>query len=215
MSGFLAQHASEIAELTLEHLWLTGSAMLLATAIGVPTGIWLTRHPRWAKPVLGVVNIIQTIPSLALFGFLLPLPWIGSRAVRVAILALTLYALLPLIRNTYAGIKGVDPAVVEAGRGMGMTGGQLLWQVELPLALGVIIAGVRVATVISVGLATIAAAIGAGGLGEYIFRGLAMVNNQLILAGAIPAAALALLADVTLGWLEKRLGTRTGVPQSV
>src|ERR1700752_3830400 len=129
MSGFLAQHASEIAELTLEHLWLTGSAMLLATAIGVPTGIWLTRHPRWAKPVLGVVNIIQTIPSLALFGFLLPLPWIGDRAERLAILALTLYALLPLIRNTYAGIKGVDPAVVEAGRGMGMTDRQLLLQV--------------------------------------------------------------------------------------
>jgi osmoprotectant transport system permease protein len=132
-------------------------------------------------------------------------PWIGARSERLAILALTLYALLPLIRNTYAGIKGVDPAIVEAGRGMGMTDRQLLFRVELPLALGVIIAGVRVATVISVGLATIAAAIGAGGLGEYIFRGLAMVNNQLILVGAIPAAALALLADVSLGWLERRL----------
>src|SRR4029077_1180682 len=127
---------------------------------------------------------------------------------RLAILALTLYALLPLIRNTYTGIKGVDPAVVEAGRGMGMTGRQLLWQVELPLALAVIVAGVRVATVLSVGLATIAAAIGAGGLGEYIFRGLAMVNNQLILAGAIPAAVLAITADVGLGWLEKRLSPR-------
>src|SRR5438477_6388489 len=156
-------------------------------------------------PVLGGANIIQTVPSLALFGFLLPVPWIGARSERLAILALTLYALLPLIRNTYAGINGVDRAVVEAGRGMGMTDRQLLWQVELPLALGVIIAGVRVAAVISVGLATIAAALGAGGLGEYIFRGLSMVNNQLILAGAIPAAALALLTDVTLGWVERRL----------
>jgi osmoprotectant transport system permease protein len=173
--------------------------------IGIPLGILITRWPRLSKPVLGSANIIQTIPSLALFGFLLPMPWIGARSERLAILALTLYALLPLIRNTYAGIKGVDPSVLEAGRGMGMTNRQLLFQVELPLALGVIIAGVRVATVISVGLATIAAAIGGGGLGEYIFRGLAMVNNQLILAGAIPAAALALLADVSLGWLEKRL----------
>ena len=148
---------------------------------------------------------MQTIPSLALFGFLLPVPWIGARSWRLAVLALTLYALLPLIRNTHAGIKGVDPAVVEAGRGMGMTDRQLLWQVEFPLALGVIIAGVRVATVISVGVATIAAALGAGGLGEYIFRGLSMVNNQLILAGAIPAALLALAADVSLGWVERRL----------
>jgi osmoprotectant transport system permease protein len=159
----------------------------------------------FSKPVLGSANIIQTIPSLALFGFLLPAPWIGARADRLAILALTLYALLPLIRNTYTGIKGVDPAVVEAGRGMGMTDRQLLWQVQLPLALSVIIAGIRVATVLSIGVATIAAAIGAGGLGEYIFRGLAMVNNQVILAGAIPAAALAILADASLGWLEKRL----------
>ena len=137
-----------------------------------------------------------------------PAPWIGARADRLAILALTLYALLPLIRNTYTGIKGVDPAVVEAGRGMGMTDRQLLWQVEFPLALSVIIAGIRVATVLSIGVATIAAAIGAGGLGEYIFRGLAMVNNQVILAGAIPAAALAILADTSLGWLEKRLAPR-------
>jgi osmoprotectant transport system permease protein len=173
--------------------------------IGIPLGILITRKPGLNKPVLGVANIIQTIPSLALFGFLLPVPWIGARSDRLAILALTLYALLPLIRNTYAGISGVDRSVVEAGRGMGMTDRQLLFQVELPLALGVIIAGVRVATVISVGLATIAAAIGAGGLGEYIFRGISMVDNEVILAGAIPAAVLALLADVTLGWLEKRL----------
>ena len=205
---FMLQNHTEVLELTLEHLWLVGVSTLLAVLIGIPLGILITRWPALNKPVLGGANIIQTIPSLALFGFLLPAPWIGARADRLAILALALYALLPLIRNTYVGIKGVDRAVVEAGRGMGMTGRQLLFQVELPLALGVIIAGVRVATVISVGLATIAAAIGAGGLGEYIFRGLAMVNNQVILAGAIPAAAMALLADVSLGWLEKRLSPR-------
>jgi osmoprotectant transport system permease protein len=202
---FVVQNHAEVLELTLEHLWMVVASTLLAVLIGIPLGILITRKPGWDKPVLGGANIIQTVPSLALFGFLLPVPWIGARSDRLAILALTLYALLPLIRNTYAGINGVDRSVVEAGRGMGMTDRQLLFQVELPLALGVIIAGVRVAAVISVGLATIAAAIGAGGLGEYIFRGLAMVNNQLILAGAIPAAALALLADVTLGWLEKRL----------
>jgi osmoprotectant transport system permease protein len=202
---FMLQNHTEVLELTLEHLWLVGISTLLAVLIGIPLGILITRWPVLNKPVLGGANIIQTIPSLALFGFLLPAPWIGARADRLAILALALYALLPLIRNTYVGIKGVDRSVVEAGRGMGLTDRQLLFQVELPLALGVIIAGVRVATVISVGLATIAAAIGAGGLGEYIFRGLAMVNNQVILAGAIPAAAMALLADVSLGWLEKRL----------
>jgi osmoprotectant transport system permease protein len=205
---FMVQNHSEVLELTLEHLWLVGASTVLAVLIGIPLGIAITRWPSLNKPVLGSANVIQTIPSLALFGFLLPAPWIGARADRLAILALTLYALLPLIRNTYTGIKGVDPAVVEAGRGMGMTGRQLLWQVELPLALAVIVAGVRVATVLSVGLATIAAAIGAGGLGEYIFRGLAMVNNQLILAGAIPAAVLAITADVGLGWLEKRLSPR-------
>ncbi len=202
---FVLQNHTEILELTLEHLWLVAVSTVLAVLIGIPLGILITRRPVLNKPVLGFANVIQTIPSLALFGFLLPAPWIGARADRLAILALTLYALLPLIRNTYTGIKGVDRAIIEAGRGMGMTDGQLLWQVELPLALGVIIAGVRVATVISVGLATIAAAIGAGGLGEYIFRGLAMVNDQVILAGAIPAAILALLADVSLGSLEKRL----------
>jgi len=202
---FMLQNHTEVLELTLEHLWLVGISTLLAVLIGIPLGIAITRWPALNKPVLGGANIIQTIPSLALFGFLLPAPWIGARADRLAILALALYALLPLIRNTYVGIQSVDPAVVEAGRGMGLTDHQLLFQVELPLALGVIIAGVRVATVISVGLATIAAAIGAGGLGEYIFRGLAMVNNDVILAGAIPAAAMALLADLSLGWLERRL----------
>jgi osmoprotectant transport system permease protein len=202
---FMLQNYSEVLELTLEHLWLVGVSIFLAVLIGIPLGILITRWPVLNKPILGSANIIQTIPSLALFGFLLPAPWIGARADRLAILALTLYALLPLIRNTYVGIKGVDRAVVEAGRGMGMTNQQLLWQVELPLALGVIIAGVRLSTVISIGVATIAAAIGAGGLGEYIYRGLAMVDNRVILAGAIPAAAMALLADVSLGWLERRL----------
>ncbi len=205
---FMLQNRAEVLELTLEHLWLVGVSTVLAVLIGIPLGILVSRYPVLNKPVLGGANIIQTVPSLALFGFLLPAPWIGERADRLAILALTLYALLPLIRNTYTGIRGVDRAIVEAGRGMGLTDRQLLWQVELPLSLGVIIAGVRLAVVISVGLATIAAAIGAGGLGEYIFRGLAMVNNSVILAGAIPAACMAILADVLLGWLEKRLSPR-------
>ena len=202
---FIMQNHTEVTQLTLEHIWLVGISTLLAVAIGMPLGILLTRWPALRQPILGSANIIQTIPSLALFGFLLPAPWIGARADRLAILALMLYALLPLIRNTYAGIQSVDPSVVEAGRGMGLTDRQLLFQVELPLALGVIIAGIRVATVLSIGVATIAAAVGAGGLGEYIFRGLAMVNNTVILAGALPAAALALLADTGFGWLEKRL----------
>jgi osmoprotectant transport system permease protein len=202
---FFAENRQQILELTLEHLWLVGVSTLLAALIGIPLGVLSAQWPVWNKPVLGTANIVQTIPSLALFGFLLPVPWIGERADRLAILALTLYALLPIIRNTYTGIRGVDPAVVEAGRGMGLTDRQLLWQVELPLSLSVILSGVRVAVVVSVGLATIAAAIGAGGLGEFIFRGLAMVNNQLILAGAIPAAILALCADFGIGWLERRL----------
>jgi osmoprotectant transport system permease protein len=202
---FVAQNKLEIADLTLEHLWMVLLSTLFAVAVGIPLGILITRRPALHKPVIATANIIQTIPSLALFGFLLPAPWIGDRAGRLAILALTLYSLLPLIRNTYAGIMGVDRAVVEAARGMGLTDSQLLFKVELPLAASVILAGVRVAVVISVGLATIAAAIGAGGLGELIFRGLAMVNNSVILAGAIPAALMALTADTLLGWLEKRL----------
>src|SRR5438132_570702 len=205
---FIVQNHTEVLELTWEHISLVGISMLIAVLIGIPLGILITRWPALNKPVLGGANIIQTIPSLALFGFLLPVPWLGDRAERLAILALTLYALLPLIRNTYTGIRGVDPAVVEAGRGMGMTDRQLLFQVQVPLASSVILSGVRVAVVISVGLATIAAAIGAGGLGELIFRGLAMVNNQLILAGAVPAALLALFADFSLGWVERRLRPR-------
>jgi osmoprotectant transport system permease protein len=204
---FMWANWHQVLELTFEHITLAGVATLLAAMMGIPLGILITRVPRLSKPVLGTANVIQTIPSLALFGFLLPAPWIGERAGRLAILALALYGLLPLIRNTYTGIKGVDPAVVEAGRAMGMTGRQLLFQVELPLASGVIVAGLRIAAVLSIGVATIAAAIGAGGLGEFIFRGLAMVNNQVILAGAIPAALLALSADFVLGLLERRLGT--------
>jgi len=201
----LLKNRTQIYMLSLEHMWLVGIAMLLAVAIGVPLGILLTRWPLARKPVLGISNIMQTIPSLALFGFLLPVPWLGARADRLAITALTLYALLPIIRNTYAGIAGVDPAVRETARGMGMTGRQILLQVELPLALSVILAGIRVATVICVGIATIAAAIGAGGLGEFIFRGVAMVNNDLILAGALPAALLAIFSDLVLGMVERRL----------
>jgi osmoprotectant transport system permease protein len=202
---FILQNRGQVLELTLEHLWLVGVSILFAILIGVPLGIVIAHRPRWNKPVLAGANIIQTIPSLALFGFLLPLPWLGDRADRLAILALTLYSLLPIIRNTYTGIRDVNPAVIEAGMGMGLTEFQLLYQVELPLAIGVILSGIRVAVVISVGLATIAAAIGAGGLGEFIFRGLAMVDNNVILAGAVPAAILALVADLGVGWLEKHL----------
>ncbi len=203
---FMMTNRQQVLELTLEHITLAGTATLLAAFVGIPLGILITRWPKLSTPVLGSANIIQTIPSLALFGFLLPVPWIGERGSRLAILALALYGLMPLIRNTYTGIRNVDPTVVEAGRAMGLTDRQLLWQVELPLAFGVIVAGVRIAAVLSIGLATIAAAIGAGGLGEFIFRGLAMVNNQVILAGAVPAALLALAADFALGRLERRLG---------
>ena len=177
--------------------------MLFATAIAVPVGIWLTRAPRWAKPVITVANVLQTIPSLALFGFLLPLPWLGDRAARIAIVALTAYALLPILRNTYAGIRGIEPSILEVARALGLTDWQLLFKVELPLAASFILAGLRTATVTCVGIATIAAAVGAGGLGELIFRGVASVDNRLVLAGAIPAALLALGADAALGLLER------------
>jgi osmoprotectant transport system permease protein len=203
MPTFLNQYGGEIATLTLEHLWLTGGAMLFATAIAVPAGIWLTRAPRFATPVLTLANILQTIPSLAMFGFLLPLPWLGDRAARIAILALTAYALLPILRNTYAGIRNIDPAVIEVAKALGLTNTQRLFKVELPLAASFILAGLRTATVTCVGIATIAAAVGAGGLGELIFRGVASVDNRLVLAGAIPAALLALAADAALGLLER------------
>jgi osmoprotectant transport system permease protein len=206
--NFLLTHKREVATLTGEHLWLVGVSMLLAVVIGVPLGILLTRQPKLKSVVLGSTNVIQTIPSLALFGLLLPLPWLGVRVDRLAITALALYALLPIVRNTYVGITGISEPVREAAVAMGLTSGQLLRHVELPLASPVILAGIRTATVITIGVATIAAAIGAGGLGEFIFRGIAMVDNGVILAGAIPAALMALLADTLLGGVEKLLVRR-------
>jgi len=197
-------HRLEVAQLTLEHLVLVGLSISIAAGIGLPLGVLMTRKPRLSGPILTFANAVQTIPSLALFGFLIPLPFIGGIGARTAIVALVLYSLLPIIRNTFTGISGVDPAIREAGRGMGMTDLQLLWTVEIPLALSVIFAGLRVATVLCVGIATIAAAVGAGGLGMFIFRGVSMVDSRLILAGAIPSAALALIADFGLGAIEKR-----------
>ena len=208
MIGFVNYHGWEIAHLTFEHLWLTLSAMLIAAAIGLPLGILLTRRPRLARPVIGFANVVQTVPSLALFGLLLPVPWLGENAARLAIVALTGYALLPILRNTYAGIRSVDAELAGVADALGMTARQKLLKVELPLAASVIMAGLRTATVTCVGIATIAAAIGAGGLGELIFRGVASVDNGLVLAGAIPAALLALIADALLGLLEKKLTVR-------
>jgi osmoprotectant transport system permease protein len=205
---FLQRYGAEIARLTFEHIWLTASAMLFACAIALPLGVLLTRRQALAKPVIGVANVLQTIPSLAMFGLLLPVPFLGERAARLAIVALTAYALLPILRNTYAGINSLDPAVIDVANALGMTGWQRLRKVELPMASSVILAGLRTATVTCVGIATIAAAIGAGGLGELIFRGVASVDNGLVLAGAIPAALLALCADGVLGWFEKRLVVR-------
>lgn len=202
---FFSTHRMEILQSTGEHLWLVVIAMLLAIAVGIPLGIAVTRKPWLSKPILGSANVAETIPSLALFGFLLPVPWLGSRADRLAIVALAVYALLPIIRNTMTGIQGIDPNVREAARAMGMTDSQILFRVELPLGLPVLLAGIRIATVWTIGIATIAAAVGAGGLGEFIFRGLAMVDNRVILAGAIPAAILALVADIVLGLFERRL----------
>ncbi|MBW4689810.1 MAG: ABC transporter permease [Komarekiella atlantica HA4396-MV6] len=199
---FLVKYAPEILQHTLEHLFLVGIAISIAIIVGIPLGILITRKTYLRQPILGIANVLQTIPSLALFGLLIPLAGIG---VVPAIIALTLYSFLPIIRNTYTGITSVDPAIREAGRGMGMTDTQLLLQVEIPLAMGVILAGVRVATVIAIGIATIAAAIGAGGLGVFIFRGISVVNDQLILAGAFPAAVIALLADLIIGWIENKL----------
>ncbi len=196
---------AEILAETGRHLLLVAVSVGLATLVGVPLGILLTRRPAWQRWVLGGANVVQTVPSLALFGLLIPVPFIGGIGMRTALVALTLYSLLPVLRNTVVGITGVDPAVREAGRGLGMTDGQLLRRVELPLAASVILAGVRLATVIGIGLATIAAAIGAGGLGVFIFRGVAMLDNRTILAGAMPAAALALAADAILGAFERRL----------
>jgi osmoprotectant transport system permease protein len=209
---YLSAHRGQVLDLLGEHVVLVAVAVAAAVAIGVPLGILATKDRRVERAALGVANVLQTVPSLALFGFLIPVPFLGGIGASTAIVALTLYALLPIVRNTHAGIRGVDPALAEAGRGMGMTDRQLLAKVELPLAAGVIVAGVRVATVISVGIATIAAAIGAGGLGVYIFQGLSMVDDTVILAGAVPAALLALAAAGALGWLARRR-TPPGAPQ--
>jgi osmoprotectant transport system permease protein len=206
---FLQQNWPELLQHLREHLWLVFVSTLIAVAIGIPTGILLTRNKFLRSPILGIANVMQTIPSLALFGFLIPLPFIGGIGARTAIVALVLYSLLPIIRNTVTGILGVDPNVREAAVAMGMTGGQVLWQVELPLAMAVIITGVRVALVVAIGVTTIAAAVGAGGLGVFIFRGIRQFDNNLLLAGAVPAALLALTADFLLGLVESYFSTDT------
>ena len=202
---FFVEHRAEILEATLAHLTLVVIAMAFAIAIAVPLGMLIVQRPALRNIALGIASIFQTIPSLALFGFLIPIPFIGGIGRRTAIVALVLYALLPILRNTYVGLTGIDRAVLEAAEAMGMTDAQILWRVRFPLALAFILAGIRTATVITIGVATIAAAIGAGGLGTFIFRGVAMVSDAVILAGAIPAALLAIFADIFLGWLERRL----------
>jgi len=202
---FFLEHRAEILEATATHMSLVLIAMAFAIAIGVPLGMLVVHRPALRNLALGLASIFQTIPSLALFGFLIPIPFIGGIGRRTAIVALVLYALLPILRNTYVGLTGIDPAVLEAAEAMGMTQSQILWRVRLPLARAVILAGIRTATIITIGVATIAAAIGAGGLGTFIFRGVAMVSDAVILAGAIPAALLAIAADLLLGWLERRL----------
>jgi osmoprotectant transport system permease protein len=197
--------ASDIVTLSLEHLRLVGIAIASAGAVALPAAVWLARRPAVRRWVLGFTNIAQTVPSLALFGFLLPLPMIGGIGEHTAILALALYALLPILRNTLTGILGVDPAVRESAMAMGMTPRQILWQVEMPLAVPSIVAGLRIATVTSIGTATVAAFIGAGGLGVFLVRGIAMMDKQALLAGALPAAAMALAADEGLEWIERKL----------
>jgi osmoprotectant transport system permease protein len=202
---FFLEHRAEILSATLDHLLLVVIAMTIAILVGVPLGMFIVHRPALRTIALGIASIFQTIPSLALFGFLIPIPFIGGIGKRTAIVALVLYALLPILRNTYVGLTGIDPAVLEAAEAMGMTRAQILWRVRFPLALAVILAGIRTATIITIGVATIAAAIGAGGLGTFIFRGVALVSDSLILAGAIPAALLAIFADFFLGFLERRL----------
>lgn len=197
--------ASDILRLTGEHLTLVASAMAIAILLGVPLGVLLTRRAEARPWLLGFASVAQTIPSLALFGFLIPVPLIGGIGKRTVIVALVLYALLPILRNTFVGIASVDPAVCDSAVAMGMTDSQILRQVQIPLAARTILAGIRVATVATIGTATIGAAIGGGGLGVFIFRGIASVDTAQILAGAIPAAALALLADGGLGWIERKV----------
>jgi osmoprotectant transport system permease protein len=207
---FWQSHFSELLSLLQQHILLVLVSTFVAVALGVPAGVMAARRPFAGRAILAIANVAQTIPSLALLGFLLPLPFIGGIGARTALVALTLYALLPIVRTTVTGLTTIDRAIIEAGTAMGMTSRQLLWMVELPIALPQIVAGIRVATVIGVGTATIAAAVGAGGLGEYIFRGLTMVDSTTILAGAVPAAALALAADGTLAWAERRMRAGRG-----
>jgi osmoprotectant transport system permease protein len=202
---FFINHRAEILGATFEHMGLVLIAMFIAVAIGVPLGMLIVYRKTLRGVALGVASIFQTIPSLALFGFLIPIPFIGGIGKRTAIVALVLYALLPILRNTFVGLSGIDAAILESAEAMGMTQGQILFRVRFPLGLSVILAGIRTATIITIGVATIAAAIGAGGLGVFIFRGVALVSDALILAGAIPAALLAILADILLGLLERRL----------
>ncbi|HWF48857.1 MAG TPA: ABC transporter permease [Bryobacteraceae bacterium] len=196
---------NDVAELTSEHLILVGVSSLFAIVIGVGVGILGTRNANVRRISLTTASVLQTIPSLALFGFLLPIPIIGGIGKRTAIISLIVYALLPILRNTIVGIAGVDAPVREAAIAMGMTNGQLLRLVELPLAAPTIIAGIRTAVVTTIGTAVIAAAIGGGGLGVLIFRGVASVDTLQILAGAIPSAVLALIADGAMAWLERRI----------
>lgn len=201
----------EVARLTLEHLAIVIAAVAIASAAGIPLGVWCARNRRAGAVALRVTDAIQTIPSLALFGFLIPVPFIGGIGMRTAVVALVLYSLLPIVRNTVVGIRGVDPFVRESAIALGMTPHQLLTSVELPLATPMIVGGIRLATVIGIGVATIAAAVGGGGLGTLIFRGVAMVDTHLILAGALPAAGLALMADFLLSKIEKTLAARFGI----
>src|SRR2546421_6003128 len=209
MIDFLRSNWSDIVAHVAQHVWLVLISTAIAIAIALPLGILITRRKRLRGPILGIANVMQTIPSLALFGFLIPLPFIGGIGPRTAIVALVFYALLPIIRSTVTAILGVDPNVREAGVAMGMTDRQVLFQVELPLAMSVILTGVRGAVVITIGVAIIAAEVGAGGLGEYIFRGLRLDDNHLLLAGAVPSAAMALLADFGFSVFEKQFDTTT------
>lgn len=213
MSNFIdtIQSRSDlIQEAFMQHIYLSFVALAVGIAIALPLGILVARYRRIAEPVIGITAIIQTIPSLALFGFLVPLIGIGAKT---ALIALIIYALLPILRNTYTGISNIDESMIEAGRGMGMTKNQLLWQIEFPLALPFIMAGIRTATVLTVGIATLATFVGAGGLGDVIYRGLQSYNNSLVLAGALPVALLAILFDLILKWIEKKAtpkGMNTG-----
>src|ERR1700674_3607369 len=214
---FWLTHRGQLASAFGPHVLIVAVSTLGAVAVGVPLAVFAARRPRLSAPLVAIANVVQTVPSLAMFGFLLPVPFLGGVGARAAIVVLILYGLLPIVRTTIAGLNGIDRSIREAGVAMGMAPGELLWQVELPLALPSIVAGVRVAAVVGVGSATIAAAIGAGGLGDFIYRGLSMVDSTVILAGAIPAALLALAVDGGLLWVERRLThrrrsrSRTGV----